>query len=193
MGGYREFETHHQPAGALILARLSFTLVVVALVTFSGCMASPHDLIARNEIDALRNQLDSNPDRASLRDTLDKTPLFFAVQYKRPEAMAALLEHGADVNAQDTTGMTPLHAAAMYGRREATEWLLAHGADPHTVDEFGDTPLHTAAVFGQGSVIKALKSAGIDLDARNAEGKTALMLAEAHGHERFADYLRKML
>ncbi len=172
--------------------RLQYGTLLVLVGTALGCSASPHDLVGLDALDALVAQLEHDPDCVHTRDALEKTPLFFAVQYKRLDAMEALVAHGADVNAVDRTGMTPLHAAAMYGRREAAEWLLAHGADAGAADQFGDTPLHTAAIFGQGGVVKALRSAGVSLTAENADGRTPLMLAERHRQERFAAYLRKL-
>lgn len=172
--------------------RIQILASAACFLMLAGCTPSPHDLVASDNTAALATQLAQDPTRANDRDTLEKTALFFAVQYKRPEAMAMLVDAGADLNAQDISGMTPLHAAAMYGRREATEWLLSHGADPKIRDHFGDTPLHTAAVFGQGGVVKALKAAGAPLDSPNNAQKTPVQLAEAQGHERFVAYFRKL-
>ena len=62
------------------------------------------------------------------------------------EAVEALLEHKANVNAQNTmTGATPLHCAAqsMKGtverRMECIDLLIAHGADVSKPDFFGKT------------------------------------------------------
>ena len=42
--------------------------------------------------------------------------------------VAALLRHGADVNAEDAGGHRPLHLAAFEGDAETVQTLLAHGA-----------------------------------------------------------------
>jgi len=42
--------------------------------------------------------------------------------------VAALLRHGADVNAEDAGGHRPLHLAALEGDAETVQTLLAHGA-----------------------------------------------------------------
>ena len=57
----------------------------------------------------------------------------------------ALLEAGADVNAQSGTGPTPLHAAAAYSKTPAVVTaLLAGGADPTAKTPFGQTPFDLA-------------------------------------------------
>jgi len=126
----------------------------------AGCYPSPHDLIARNEIDGLRQALLADPDLTEARDRLEKTPLHTAVSYKRMDAIEALLDAGANLDAADVTGMTPLHVAAMLGRREELQRLLDAGGAPTQTDAFGDTPTHTAAVFGAGGSIQVLHRTG---------------------------------
>ena len=59
-------------------------------------------------------------------------------------AVRALLEAGADLNARDRFGRTPLHEAAAAGFVAAVELLLANGADPNAKDHSGLTPIHEA-------------------------------------------------
>jgi ankyrin repeat protein len=55
------------------------------------------------------------------------------------EAMAKLLEMGANVNRLDGYGVTPAHVAVQFHQLEAFRWLLAHGADPSIKDRRGRT------------------------------------------------------
>lgn len=57
-------------------------------------------------------------------------PLHQAAYYNRIGAARALIEGGADLNAQDRDGWTPLIAAASRGLVDMVRLLLESGADP---------------------------------------------------------------
>jgi ankyrin repeat protein len=58
--------------------------------------------------------------------------LTLAAWHGEVETVCALLDAGADVNAEDFSGWTPLHAAAYKGNAQAVQLLLGHGARlPH--------------------------------------------------------------
>ncbi|MFO0599997.1 MAG: ankyrin repeat domain-containing protein [Myxococcaceae bacterium] len=61
------------------------------------------------------------------------------------EAVRALLEAGAAVDARDADGRTALHSAVMVNELAIVELLLRAGADPSAADAVGDVPLHFAA------------------------------------------------
>lgn len=159
-------------------------ILSVVVLMLSGCGASLHDTIGRYDLEAAREMLQQNPELVSDVNSLGKTPLHYAVNYKSVDAMELLLEYGADLNAADKTGMTPLHCAAMLGRRDEAAWLLDHGAEMESLDNFGDTPVHTAACFGGRGVIDILQRRGAKLDTVNHEGLTPLKLAERYFQER---------
>mgnify|MGYP003299926404 CR=1 FL=1 len=71
--------------------------------------------------------------------------------YNQAEAMAALLDNGAEVNAANDEGETPLHEAAMIGGPQNVRLLLAAGANPRCRNNSGYTPLEVARLFGQSS------------------------------------------
>jgi ankyrin repeat protein len=75
----------------------------------------------------------------------------------------ALLNHGADINAQDENGGTALIYAAEFGHVKAVRLLLDHHADVNIKDYDADTALSFAQpqVFpGQASIMHLLKQAG---------------------------------
>lgn len=53
------------------------------------------------------------------------TALHYAVDKGLTSIVDALLEHGADVNAQDETGQTPLMYAVICSHKEVVEKLLS--------------------------------------------------------------------
>ena len=81
------------------------------------------------------------------------TALHHAVRFRRPSAVQALIEHGADVNrACRRNGSTPLHRAVIQTGAPGTagktgeaqqivRLLLAAGADPSIANKAGKRPI----------------------------------------------------
>jgi ankyrin repeat protein len=80
----------------------------------------------------------------AIDDHFKDTPLEYAAGYDKREAVAMLLQAGADVNHQDGSGRTHLHAAVSGKRLEVIHMLPAAGADPTIADIKGETPLDLA-------------------------------------------------
>jgi ankyrin repeat protein len=72
------------------------------------------------------------------------TALMYAAREGADSAAAALLDAGADVNAQDPEGMTPLIEAIINMHFDLAATLLERGANPNIVDESGMSPLYAA-------------------------------------------------
>jgi ankyrin repeat protein len=68
------------------------------------------------------------------------TALMYTAMHGNVGSAAALLAHGADVNAR-RGGATPLIDTVAYGRDDMALLLLDHGARVNDVDSNGDTPL----------------------------------------------------
>ena len=62
------------------------------------------------------------------------------------EAVQALVQAGADVNARNNDGASPLLVAAFFCRTEIVQHLLAHGADKLAKDNAGKTALNSVSV-----------------------------------------------
>jgi len=72
--------------------------------------------------------------------TGDITPLHRATG--SPKVVAALIDAGANVNAQDSAGDTPLHWATSHDFLESVKLLLKAGADSNLKNREGRKPIH---------------------------------------------------
>ena len=74
-------------------------------------------------------ELGANPNSGNLRGETPLHDTALGTHHTRLEIAAALLEHGADVNAaRPSDGLTALGFAREFASRELVEFLLAHGA-----------------------------------------------------------------
>jgi len=99
--------------------------------------------------------------------------LTYAARSGRIEAMALLLERGADIDAEPYNG-TALHWAVARRQPEAAAWLLGHGAGIDRRAAFGGTrgvtPLHVAAGWeGSPDCARLLLDRGADVTIRDAQ------------------------
>jgi len=99
------------------------------------------------------------------------------------DAVRALLQQGADVNAAHGDGMTALHWASERGDAQLAEMLIYAGAGVRAVTRIGNyTPLHLAGKSGSAPVVALLIDAGADVNAVTTNsGATTLHFAAASG------------
>ena len=89
------------------------------------------------------------------------TPLHIAAALNEIEAVAALISHGADVNAREEYGRTPLMWASREGHAKVVEALLDAGADKELKAtggvRKGKTALEIARDNNKGDVVAVLE------------------------------------
>ena len=90
-------------------------------------------------------------------NAMNNTPLHAAAASRNQDICAALLSHGAEVNAAQHAGYTALHSAAANGDLEVVRLLLAHEASPGVKSEKGETPLEMAKQRGHLAVAELLE------------------------------------
>ena len=76
------------------------------------------------------------------------------------QAIALLLDAGADIHAVDPQGWTALHYAASAGHVEAAKLLIERGIDIEHTDHKGHTALYHAALQGKTAMMDTLITAG---------------------------------
>lgn len=131
-GGYREMSLFLIDAGAPLDTRqhLGHTLL--------------HEAAVGGDAELIRLLVARGLDVNAVEDHFHDTPLEYAVGDDKREAVAALLEAGADVNHQDVSGRTFLHSAVFGKHVNILRMLLAAGADPTITDIKGQTPFDVA-------------------------------------------------
>jgi uncharacterized protein len=93
---------------------------------------------------------------AVARNSMRVQSLHAAVASRNLEAVTAIVEHGANVNARQQAGYTPLMGAASAGRLDIAELLLARGADPALISEDGKSAAVIAQEHGHASLAELL-------------------------------------
>ena len=107
------------------------------------------------------------------------------------EAVRALVEHGADLNAKAERGKTPLVLASDRGHAEVVAVLLNGGADPNPNPDYHTwTPLRRAARNGHTEAVRLLLEAGANPMAGDSHGETPLEIAVKYGHTDIAALMR---
>lgn len=104
-----------------------------------------------------------------------------AVQNDDRAAVAELLRHKVDVNAQEEDGATALAWAAVRSNAEIARLLLKAGANPNLRNEQGIDPLYLAIVNGSTAVVRLLLDGGANAKAAREDGETRLMTATRLG------------
>lgn len=106
-------------------------------------------------------------------------PLHMAAASGEAEAVAMLLDGGADPYARDARGRTALFHAAAAGSVTTAEVLILAGLKATDHDSRKVTPLHVACAGGFRDVACFLVSCGARVDAPDERGRSPLIYASA--------------
>ncbi len=175
---------------------LLLTGMAAALAGTAGCTALPDTPLAAaaaaNDAAAVGRLIADGhgPDETSrggppVRGTADRTltPLMWAARHGSLDALAALLDAGATINAQDGRyGWTALQHAIHTGHADAVRLLLDRGADPNLSAAAGSlTPLLMAAGRPDPTIVRLLLAHGADPRVEGEHGDTPLSTAVSGG------------
>ena len=119
--------------------------------------------------------------RHDVRSKFECTPLHSAAYHGRKDAVASLLDHGADINAQDNTGETPLMAARFGNHQflDVVDILLLRGADLNLTNTDGDTALSLATSEGRLEVAKRISDVATGASRAGSRGSTSFSSSAA--------------
>ncbi|KAF5612360.1 Sex-determining fem-1 [Fusarium tjaetaba] len=143
-----------------------------------------------NTLNCLEALMDYNLHVRSLQlPLLTLSPLLgYAIYHEMKEAVAWLIESGADINQNEGLhhmGRSPLQSATELGHLTIVEVLLRSGAKVNAAPSFitGVTALQSAVIKGHIGLVKQLLDAGARINARGSRGRgrTALEGAAERG------------
>jgi NAD(P)-dependent dehydrogenase (short-subunit alcohol dehydrogenase family) len=101
----------------------------------------PHEAALRGDLEAIRRHIAAGSDLNAGDPSGGSTPLIIAATFGHTDVARALIDAGADLDAQNNEGSTALLTAAFLCREDIVEALLAHGADRSIRNNAGSTAL----------------------------------------------------
>lgn len=119
-----------------------------------------------------------------------RPPLVAAAKAGDRDALRALVQRHADLNAADGDGTTALHWASHRDDLDSAGLLVRAGANVNAANDLGATPLWIAAQNGSASVVRLLLQAGADPNLALLRGETPLLVAARSGN---ADVVEQLL
>ncbi|CAM0883004.1 unnamed protein product [Alopecurus aequalis] len=198
----------------LILRRQPHLVPVLepeAAVPDADHWAPLHAAAARGDCGEVRRL---GPEALAARDKDGRTALHVAAAAGEAEAVAELVEMGADAASADARGKTPLDVAREKGYKEVVdilqrwelvmtaarrgdiqnlEFLVSKRTGLRGRDQYGLTALHMAAIKGHCDAIALLAGCGcMDIESEDVEGHRPLHLAVQGGCADAVDLLLDM-
>jgi ankyrin repeat protein len=118
-----------------------------------------------------------------------RPPLVDAARSGNRDALRALIQKGADINAAEADGTTALHWASYRDDGESADLLLRSGARVNAANDLGATPLWTASLNGSEPMVRRLLAAGANPNAVLLSGETPVMVAARAGKSAIVEQL----
>lgn len=131
----------------------------ILLVGQVGCAIPLLTASASGDSQAVSRLLQQGHHANEVFPLIETRPLILAAASGQIDTVKALLDAGADVNAEDMTGWTALHAGAFKGDATIVSLLLERGALPKKAGWFLQSPSETAEMLGHRDIVDLLKTA----------------------------------
>jgi uncharacterized protein len=164
---------------------------IVELMLRAGVELDVFEAAAVGHVARLRELVDGESAVISARSADGFTPLHLAAFFGHGDALALLLQRGANANAVSRNPMRvlPLHSAVAGRHSAIARRLVEAGGDVNATQEHGFTALHQAAQNGDADLVDYLLGRGANSDVTLEDGRTPSDLAREHGHPDIAGRL----
>ena len=133
-----------------------------ALLLVSGLCACAIPLLrasSSGDTTRVRDLLENGHHADEAFPVIGTRPLMLASASGHVETVDALLDAGADIDAQDFTGWTALHAAAFNGDYATASLLVQRGARATETRWYRKSPVDIAAMLGHMNIVSVLEGA----------------------------------
>ena len=132
---------------------------LLLISSISGCAMPLLHAASSGDTARLRDLLQNGHHANEAFPIVGTRPLIVASGSGHVETVAALLEAGADIDAQDLTGWTALHAAAFNGDSATVSLLVERGALAGETRWYRKSPADIARMLGHMKVVDVLQNA----------------------------------
>ncbi len=122
-------------------------------------------------------------------ESIEMTPLSYALESHNKRMQERLLEKGADANVVGTSGAPLIYEAVSAGDKKTIVRLLDSGANPNVMTTSGETPLAFAIAGEDLEMVDLLLSNGADASLTSSGGQSPLLVAVAEGNIAIANLL----
>ena len=160
------------------IAALCLAALAAAGAAIDTEYADLHEIIlAPDAAEGIRAAVAAGEDIDRVDPGAGQTPLMSAVLRGKADAVAALLELGADTSVGEKDGYTPMHGAGFQGRSNLVPLLHEHGVPLSAMHADGFTPMHRACWGAEARHVRTVRAflrAGVPLEQPAADGRTCL-------------------
>lgn len=117
--------------------------VMAEVTTQDTPTISIHEAAMTGNTEELKKHISSGTNINQTEPTGGSTPLISAALFGKYDAVAILIEAGADINYQNNDGSTALHTASFFCYPEIVSLLFENGAQTNIKNNSGSTPLQS--------------------------------------------------
>ena len=138
-------------------------LALLSLIHSVASAGDIHKAAKKGNLGLVSEQLSAGV-FVDIKDRNGQTPLFHAVNRRKPDVAILLIDAGADVTKKMDDGygneMTPFHMAVYKGLTEVVRKMLDAGADPMMDNFYYGPPLHISLEFNHTEITNLLLKNG---------------------------------